>query len=665
MRNSIIALACLILLVISIKTASASIPYEKYPIDLSLTDEVFYTPQQTKFCLWAPSAEAVELSIYANGQNGNVLKKQPMRKGINGTWNSSLAQDWKGKFYTFRIKYHGKFLKETPGIRAKAVGVNGNRAAIVDLKQTNPEGWENDARPELKNSTDITIYEMHHRDFSVAANSGLQYKGKFLALTEEGTTNGQGLSTGIDHLKSLGVSHLHLLPSYDYGSVDETRLTDHRYNWGYDPKNYNVPEGSYSTDPDEPTNRIKEFKQMVQSVHRNGMRVIMDVVYNHTQTTDDSNFSLTVPGYFYRHNADGSYSDASGCSNETASERPMMRQYIIESVKYWATEYHVDGFRFDLMGIHDIETMNEVRKALDQIDPTIFIYGEGWTSGRTPLPEKLQAIKKNGLQMPRIALFSDDIRDAIKGGWNDAKAAGFVGGKAGLEESIKFGVVGATSHPQVDYTKINYSKAPYANNPGEVINYASCHDDMCLNDKLKESADAGSTPDRLKRRNKLAQTIVFTSQGVPFIYAGEEVYRNKKGIHNTFASPDSINEIDWSFKTANKDIFDYYKGLIQLRKDHPAFRMSKTEEVQRNLKFLNIAQNNVVGYTINGHANGDTWEQIVVIYNGNNNAVEVEIPEGDWSVVGFDGIINLKGISRKTGGTITVPGISAFIAYLF
>lgn len=642
---------------------AAKLPFDQYPVNLTMTDEIIYSAKQTQFQLWAPTAEAAELNIYADGENGNPTSVTPMKKGERGVWTAIIQNDQKGKFYTFRIKFENKWLKETPGIWAKAVGVNGNRAAIIDLKETNPINWSLDKRPTLKNYTDIIIYEMHHRDFSVSDNSGINHKGKFLALTESGTKNSFDQATGIDHLKELGVTHLHILPSYDYASVDEAKPELKQYNWGYDPKNYNVPEGSYSTNAFDPKSRIKEFKQMVQSAHRNGLRIVMDVVYNHTFANDDSNFSLTVPGYFYRHNPDGSYSNASGCNNETASERLMMRHYMIESVKYWAKEYHVDGFRFDLMGIHDIETMNEIRKALDQIDPTIFIYGEGWMAGGSPLPENQQAIKRNGMKLHRIAVFSDDIRDGIKGAWNDAKSAGFVGGKAGLEESLKFGIVGATKHSQIDYSKINYSKSPYANNPTEVINYVSCHDDMCLNDKLKNSAKAGDSEDILKRRNKLAQTIVFTSQGVPFILSGEELYRNKKGVHNSFASPDSINELNWDGKQIHHDIFDYYRKLIELRKTHPAFRMSTTQEIEKNLRFLDFAQPNVVGYTISNQANNDSWNKIIVIFNGNSQATDVDLPAGNWTIVAADGEINLKGITNTSSRKMTIPAISAFIAH--
>jgi pullulanase, type I len=663
MRNYILETVLVFLLIfVAVSIWAKSLPDEFTPA-LSHHSELNYSSLGSIFTLWAPTATQVKINLYNNDTDLRPIQTILMKKGLQGMWTAMEKGDLKGKYYTFQIQHKGKWLKETPGIWAKAVGVNGIRAAIIDLKSTEPEGWKDDVRPPLNHYTDIVIYEMHHRDFSVAPNSGIQHKGKFLALTENGTKNAEGLSTGIDHLKELGVTHVHLLPSYDFGSIDETRLSDNRYNWGYDPKNYNVPEGSYSTNPSDPATRVREFKQMVQALHRNGIRVIMDVVYNHTFVTDESNFTLTAPGYFYRKNKDGSYSNASGCGNETASEQPMMRQFMIESVKYWAKEYHVDGFRFDLMGIHDIETMNQIRKELDKIDPTIYIYGEGWTAGASPLDESLRAVKKNGLQFPRIAVFSDDLRDAIKGSWNDAKAPGFVGGTSGLEESLKFGIVGATLHPQVNYSRINYSKAPYANNPDEVINYVSCHDDMCLNDKLRESSPFNTKADQIKRQNKLAQTIVFTSQGVPFILSGEELFRTKKGIHNSFQSPDSINEIDWHWKTIHHDLFDYYRNLILLRKQHPAFRMNTQADVASHLRFLDINQKCVVGFMLADHANGDDWKDILVIHNGNSQPVEVSVPEGEWMTVVKDGQINLSGLGNIENSRITVAPVSSLIAF--
>jgi pullulanase len=507
------------------------------------------------------------------------------------------------------------------------------------------------------------LYEVHVRDFSVSPNSGMKNKGKFLAFTEHGTKNTGGDVTGIDHLKELGITHVHLLPAFDFASVDETKLNEKKYNWGYDPLNYNVPEGSYSTNPYEPIVRIREFKQMVQSLHKSGIRVIMDVVYNHTAVGKGSHLDLLAPGYFYRQNADSTWSNASGCGNETASERGMMRKLMIESVVYWATEYHVDGFRFDLMGIHDIETMNEIRAALDKIDPTIFMYGEGWTAATSPLAEAKRAVKKNAKQLNNIAVFSDDIRDAIKGSWMHSLIPGFVSGIDSLEESIRFGVVGATQHSQVNYAKLIYSKAPYVNNPTQIINYVSCHDDMCLVDKLKESKPADATDDELVRFNKLAQTIVYTSQGVPFMYAGEEMYRNKKGIHNTYQSPDSVNQIDWNFKATHKDILDYYKGLIALRKGHSAFRIPTQEMEQTHLKFLDLLVPNVVGYVLKDHVNDEIWKDILVLYNGNRKPVKVNIPAGEWNVVCHDGQINLSGISQVNDTTFIVAPSSATIMY--
>ncbi|HEY6914650.1 MAG TPA: type I pullulanase, partial [Paludibacter sp.] len=547
--------------------------FDEYPVYEGSDLELIYSPQSCKFRVWAPTASGVKLLLYDNGYEGGAYETIDMKRAEQGTWTLNVDKPLKGKFYTFQVRIGEKWLEETPGAWVKATGVNGKRAAIIDFAETNPSGWENDVRPPLKDFTDITLYEVHVRDFSISPNSGMKNKGKFLAFTERGTKNSAGEATGIDHLKELGITHVHLLPSFDFASIDETKLHEKKYNWGYDPLNYNVPEGSYSTNPNDPVVRIREFKQMVQSLHKSGIRVIMDVVYNHTAVGKGSHLDLLAPGYFYRINADSTWSNASGCGNETASERGMMRKLMIESVVYWATEYHVDGFRFDLMGIHDIETMNEIRAALDKIDPTIFIYGEGWTAAASPLAEAKRAVKKNAKQLNNIAVFSDDIRDAIKGSWMHAEIPGFVSGIDSLEESIRFGVVGATQHPHVDYTKLIYSKAPYVNNPTQIINYVSCHDDMCLVDKLKESKPADATDDELVRFNKLAQTIVYTSQGVPFMYAGEELYRNKKGIHNTYQSPDSVNQIDWNFKTTHKDILDYYKGLIALRKGHSAFRI--------------------------------------------------------------------------------------------
>jgi pullulanase len=579
--------------------------FNDYPLYEGSDLELTFSPQSSKFRVWAPTASQVKLLLYDKGSEGGAYETLDMDRSEKGTWTQKIDENLKGKFYTFQIKVNDKWLNETPGMWVKATGVNGNRAAIIDFSETNPAGWENDVRPPLKNFTDITLYEVHVRDFSVAPSSGMKYKGKFLAFTEHGTKNSAGEATGIDHLKELGITHVHLLPVFDFASIDETKLNEKKYNWGYDPLNYNVPEGSYSTNPYNPVTRIREFKEMVQSFHKSGIRVIMDVVYNHTSKGKGSHLDLLAPGYFYRINKDSTLSNASGCGNETASERAMMRKFMVESVVYWATEYHVDGFRFDLMGIHDIETMNAIRAALDKIDPTIFMYGEGWTAGASPLAENKRAVKKNAKELTDIAVFSDDIRDALTGSWMHSKIPGFVSGTDSLEESVKFGVVGATRHDSIDYSRLLYSKEPYVKNPSQVINYVSCHDDMCLVDKLKESRPEDASDEELIRFNKLAQTIVFTSQGVPFMYAGEEMYRNKKGIHNTFQSPDSINRIDWNLKTEYKDVFNYYKGLIALRRLHSAFRMPTQEMVQQHLKFISMHTPNVVAYMLTDHVNDE------------------------------------------------------------
>lgn len=622
--------------------------------------EMTVDPTGTRFALWSPEAEAARVYLYNTDRNTAAYDTLEMTRGDRGVWRASVPQPLYGKFYTFSIKHQGRWLAETPGVWAKAVGTNGERAAIIDFAATNPEGWAQDRGPKVDNFTDVVLYEMHHRDFSMDPSSGIVHKGKFLALTEPGTHNLTGEATGIDHLKELGVTHVHILPSYDYNSVDEANPQLNQYNWGYDPLNYNAPEGSYSTDPADPSVRVREMKEMIKALHDAGIGVVMDVVYNHTAQNDDSNFSLTAPGYYYRHRPDGSYSDASGCGNETASERAQMSDFIVNSVKYWADEYHVDGFRFDLMAIHDTETMNRVARELKEINPSIFVYGEGWTAGDSPLPAERRALKENVAQMEGVAVFSDDIRDAIKGHYSDAADRGFATGKPGNEETVKIGIVAATAHPQVDYTKGNNSKFAYATSPEMVVNYVSCHDDLTLTDKLDKSMP-GSTPDQRKRAARLAQTIVFTSQGTPFMFAGEEVFRGKKGVHNSYKSPDSINAIDWQLKHDNAEQFDYYRELIKLRKNHPAFRMTSAEDIARNIVFDEVDGTNLISYSIKNNANGDEWREIKLVFNGSDEPREVKIPKGDWTVIAEDGRINADGLGTSRGGRVTVAPTSALI----
>ncbi len=612
---------------------------------------VNYTPGASFFSVETnDNAQQVKLRIYKDGLGGKPVKTINMKRDKSGStmWQASVKGDLKGKFYTFDVKYDGKFRGECPGIWATAVGVNGKRGAIVDMAATNPQGWDADKRPAIA-AKDLILYEMHHRDFSIDESGDFTYKGKFLALTEP---------RAINHLKELGVNAVHILPSFDYASVDETRLDQPQYNWGYDPVNYNVPEGGYSTDPYKPEVRISEFKQMVQALHKAGIKVILDVVYNHTWNIDGSNFQLTRPDYFYRKNADGTYSNGSGCGNETASEREGMRHFMIESVKYWVDEYHIDGFRFDLMGVHDIETMNAIRNAVPQ---DIFIYGEGWSAGSCAFSGDL-AMKANINKMPGIAAFSDEMRDALRGPWDSNSKAAFLGGVKGNEESIKFGIVGAIQHPGVDYNQVNYSKAPYANEPTQMIAYVSCHDDMCLVDRLKASVK-GITIDELIRLDLMAQTVVLTSQGVPFLLSGEEMLRDKKGVHNSYESPDSINHLDWGNLERYPQVMDYYKGLIALRKAHPAFHMGSAEMVRRNLDFL-PTQNCLVAYHINGrNVPGETWGDIYVAFNAQKRARSIEVPDGTYTIVCRNIKCDQSGIStvKTKDGKITIPAQSALI----
>ena len=613
----------------------------------SVFNEVSYSPKQTTFKLNAPKKPT--LRIYEAGRGGKVEKKIKMKQTSENVWQTTISGDLKGKFYTFDI---GR--GETPGVFAKAVGINGKRGAIVDMQTTNPSGWNNDRRLTLKSPADLIIYEMHHRDFSIDASSGLVNKGKFLALTEQ---------KAIKHLKELGVNAVHILPSYDFASIDESNTTTPQYNWGYDPLNYNVPEGSYSFDAEQPTRRILEFKQMVQALHKAGIRVILDVVYNHTFDIEGGNFDRTFPMAYYRYTADGKPSNGSGCGNETASEKPLMRQFILESMKYWATEYHIDGFRVDLMGIHDIETMNLIRKELTAIDPNIFIYGEGWTAGTCAYPTEKLALKAHIKQMPSIAAFSDELRDALRGPFSDDKQAAFLGGIAGFEESIKAGIAGMIAHPQVDYTKVNYTKEAWANEPTQMISYVSCHDDMCLVDRLKASIpEAAYDMEEVIRLNQLAQTAVFTSQGIPFILSGEEMLRDKKGVHNSFNSSDEINHLDWNNLKKYPQVFAYYKGLIQMRKAHPAFRLGSAELVRKHLEFL-PTQDCLVAFRLKNHAGGDKWNNIYVVLNGSTNLQSVNIPKGKYTIVANNGVINEAGIGEMEGGEVMIDAQTALILH--
>lgn len=616
--------------------------YDTYPVYTGADLGLSYSAKQSVFKIWSPPAEQAQLLFYKDGVGGEAIGTYEMMKGGNGLWHVTVRDISEGSFYVFRVKINGKWLNEVPDPYAKAVGVNGKRAVVINLKKTNPERWDMDKSPDFStgfstkiavgNATDAIIYELHVRDASIAANSGIKNKGKFLGLTETGTKNPDGLSTGLDHLKELGVTHIHLLPSYDFYSVDESRTDKPQYNWGYDPLNYNVPEGSYSTNAVDGATRIKEFKKLIQTFHQNGLRVVMDVVYNHTVLTGDSYFNQLVPGYYYRQTKDGKLSNATACGNETASERVMMRKFMLESMLYWVKEYHVDGFRLDLMGVHDIKTLNIISKELHKIKPDILIYGEGWTAGASPLADSLRGLKKYANKLDRIAVFSDDIRDGIKGSVFEHDDKGFASGKPGMEESIKFGIVAACKHPQVNYKKVNYSKVPYAAQPWNTITYCECHDNHVLWDKLAISAKDATENDR-KEMHKLALSIVLTSQGISFLHAGTEFLRSKKGVENSFDSPDSINAIDWSLKTKNIDVFKYVQALIKMRKEHPAFRMTNAHQIANLIRFNEKVPAGIICYEIDGKSMSDNWQKIQIIFNGTGKIQSIPLKSKNWHAV--------------------------------
>ena len=636
--------------------------FDAYPVRKGSLSEMEYTPSVTSFHLWSPNADEVRLMLYEEAEGGHAFQTHHMQLGDDGTWHVDVNEDLKGKFYAFNVKMQDEWLGDTPGLFAKAVGINGHRGAIIDMVQTNPTGWENDRKPVLRSVADVVVYEMHHRDFSIDASSGIEHKGQFLALTEQGTRSPEGLATGIDHLKELGVTHVHLLPSYDYASIDEHTFKDSHYNWGYDPQNYNVPDGSYATDPTQPVTRIMEFKQMVQALHQAGIRVVLDVVYNHTYNAATSAFEKTVPGYFYRMKPDGTFANGSGCGNETASNRPMMRKFMVESVLYWMREYHLDGFRFDLMGIHDIATMNEIRQEAQKLDPQVLIYGEGWAAETPQYAADSLAMKANIARMPGIAAFCDEMRDGLRGPWDDDKKGAFLAGFPGHEESIKFGIVGAISHPQVKMDEVNYSNKAWAQEPVQMMSYVSCHDDMCLVDRLRTSVTDLKGND-LEKLDMLAQTAVLTSQGIPFIFAGEEVMRDKKFVHNSFQSPDSVNAINWHNKAKYQWVFNYYKGLIAMRKHHPAFRLGSAELVRQHLEFLPVEGSGVVAFRLKGHAGGDAWDNIIVVLNARRETAKIEVPEGKYVAVVKDGWVNENGIGTIYGPILNIAPETALIVY--
>jgi len=611
--------------------------------------------------IWAPTAKYARVKLYENGSEGSVIHSFDMEKNDGGTWTLNLNKDYTGRFYTFQVKVDDKWSNETVDPYVKLVGVNGKRGFIYDELEATPLGWENDKPIAVQNKTDIIIYELHIRDLSVHESSGIRNKGLFKGFIETETVSPQGEFTGLAHLKELGITHVHLLPVFDFRSIDESKTERNDFNWGYDPQNYNVPEGSYAVDPNNPFSRVIEFKSLIQTLHNHGIGVIMDVVYNHTGFTEESVFNQLVPGYYYRQRKDGTFSDAAACGNETASERPMMRKFIKESMSYWMEAYHLDGFRIDLMGIHDIETMNQVSAELLKINPSAIIYGEGWTAGSSPLPDELRALKANTQSLNDIAAFSDELRDGVKGHWSDKLDRGFVSGKKGSKESLYFGIAAAAEHPGIDYEKVNYAKAAWAREPWQTINYVSCHDDLTLWDKLNISSPE-TDQETLIKMHLLANTIVLTAQGIPFLHGGVDMLRTKFGNHNSYNSPDSINAIDWERKTEFRYVFDYYRDLIALRKAHPAFRMMQKEQLTKHLSFIDTNDELFIGFDLKEYANGDKWKTISVYFNGDDIKKTVSLPENNWYVALMDGKFYMTE-KKKAGNQVTIPSKRALIVY--
>ena len=608
-----------------------------------LENECVYTPEKTTFTFWSSVAEKMEVRLY-NTYDAAEFDVITLQEQEGDFWTATIKGDQVGKFYTVCSYQNGEWGQESPGIFAKAVSVNGQKAAIIDMQTTNPEGWENDQRPAMTDMTDIVVYETHMRDFTISDQSGITNKGKFVAMTETGAKTTDGLTSGVDHLKELGITHIQILPMYDYGSVDETTLALNKYNWGYDPVNYNVPEGGYSTNPYDPTTRIREAKAMIQALHAAGIRVVMDVVYNHTFSVEGCALGRVVPNYFYRMNEDGTYANGSGCGNETASDKEMMRKFMVESVCYWAREYHIDGFRFDLMGIHDQETMRQIRAALDEIDPTIITYGEGWAAMAPAYPYEQLAMKQWTYTMPRVGAFSDDIRNALIGSPFDHHR-GFASGNTDAREAVRNGLV---AYPE------------WSGEPMQHVSYITCHDNYCLRDRI-EVAAAEETEATKLRMNKLAQTTVMVSQGMTFFYGGEELFRTKQGIENSYQSPDSINTIPWENKKLYSDLYQYYCEIIKIRRQHKGFRLGTAELVKKHVELPETNNEGLIIYRIKDLQGIDTASSLIVLLNGTAEAIEAEIPQATYTVLAQDAQANANGMGTIEGGKVQVAPYSATI----
>lgn len=584
-----------------------------------------YTKKYTAFRLWAPTADAVTLCLYREGDGDCLSDTLPMKQDVQGTWTIRVDGDLRHVYYTYRLERSGKTV-ESQDPYSVAVGVNGQRSMVLDLKETDPENFKEDHGPVFSNRTDLVICEISVLDSTADGSSGVKYPGKYLGLAEKETKNKEGEATGLDYLKSLGITHVQIMPMYDFASIDEAAPKKREYNWGYDPLNYNVPEGSFSTDPFHGEVRIREMKEMIAAFHREGIGVIMDVVYNHTYDLD-SCLQKCEPDYYYRMNGTR-YSNASACGNEIASEQPMMRKYIVESVCYWAREYHVDGFRFDLMGVLDIDTMNEISRRLKEINPYIILYGEGWTGGTSTMPEFRRAMKRNARMLDGIGMFSDDIRDMVRGHVFYNKDCGYVSGKDGMKVAVRYCAAGGVWHPQVDYAAYTYAAGgTWTDTPEKVINYVSCHDNLTLWDKLQISRPDCDAGERLAM-NRLAAAMVFTAQGVPFFLSGEEFARTKPAgkngevSENSYNLPYETNVLRYDWNDEQKELQQYYRGLIAFRKAHKGLRMTDAEEIRQNILFMEMTSEQTIAFIIR-----QPEETLLVAYNASGRKETLLLPD--------------------------------------
>ena len=608
-----------------------------------------WSKDSTTFKVWAPVASDVKVNLYKGGDASktDLIDQVQMTKDVNGTWVATVEGDLNGTYYTYSTINRG-VETEACDPYAKTTGVNGKRAMVIDMDSTDPEGWDKDTNPHAGETiNDAIIYELHIRDLGSDSSSGIDKVGKYLSLTEHGTKTSGGIATGIDHIKELGVTHIHILPMYDYGSVDESKLDTPQFNWGYDPVNYNVPEGSYSTDPYNGEVRVSEVKQMVQSLHKDGISVVMDVVYNHVYNASEYCFNKIVPDYFSRPGSSGS-----GCGNDTASERSMVKKYIVDSVNYWVEEYHIDGFRFDLVGLIDTETINEVVKTVHEKHPDVIFYGEGWTMSTIMTKDGYTlTTQQNSEHTPGFAFFSDTMRDTLKGGVFNIET-GFVSGALGQETKLEQCFLGSAD--------------PWCSTPSQAVNYASCHDNYALFDVLQQARKDASFEDLVKMNN-LAAAIYMTAQGIPFMQAGEEMLRTKvkeDGTfdHNSYSSPDSVNSLKWNTleDEAYYDVFEYYKGLVAFRKAHPVLRLTTADDVAKYVRAVRGMASNVSAYSITGGPEGEKTDAMYIVFNANPDSVQITLPEGKWNVY-IDGEDAGTEILRTVSGTVEVAGISAMV----